>query len=128
VKTNPEMPQYWLSQRDISPQLQDYDTDANDGKRKTPSWAEDTEDFFEKNYRDRSLVAYQPIKKVKRSSVTIGQIKVQTPTSGSDSVGGFMHGESYPIFGAVTDEITKHRGWIRPSGNEFLVNSVSGDN
>jgi hypothetical protein len=128
VKTNPEMPQYWLSQRDISPQLQDYDTDANDGKRKTPSWAEDTEDSFEKNYRDISLVAYQPIKKVKRSSVTIGQIKVQTPTSGSDSVGGFMHGESYPIFGAVTDEITKHRGWIRPSGNEFLVNSVSGDN
>jgi hypothetical protein len=128
VKTNPEMPQYWLSQRDISSQLQDYDTDDNDGKRKTPSWAEDTEDSIEKNYWDRSLVAYQPIKKVKHNSVTIGQIKVQTPTSGSDSVGGFMHGDSYLIPGSVTDEITNYRGWIRPSGNEFLVNSVSGDN
>jgi hypothetical protein len=128
VKTNPEMPQYWWDQRDIPPQWQDYDADANDGKRKTPSWAEDTEDSIEENNWDRSLVAYHPIKKVKRNSVTMGQIQVQTPTSGSDSLGGFMHGDSYPISGAVTNEITNYRGSIRPSGNRFLVNSVSGDN
>jgi uncharacterized phage infection (PIP) family protein YhgE len=128
VKTNPEMPQYCWGQLDNPAQWQDSDADANNGKKKTPSWTEDTEDSIQENYGDRSHVAYQPTKKVKLNSVTMGQTKVQTPTSGSDSLGGFMHGDSYPISGDVRNEISNYRGWIQPSGNGSLFNSVYGDN